>query len=332
MRLAVAADHHRHNRVARGLVVACLTLLALGLLGGCGAKHWSAVTSSTKQDLHALSFSGPVHGWAVGDSGTIVATSDGGKRWIAEHSGTSEDLRGVDFPDPLHGWAVGAGNTIIATSNGGATWHPQVSGVVSDTLTTVVFLDARHGWVGTDDGRVLWTRDGGANWHWHAYLSPASNPWVASLSLVSPRLGWALNWGGDYLDSPTTTVSRSRDGGVTWTAQRTLPGLSSSVFFLDARQGWLAADNGVYATDDGGAHWSLHATPLHEANLAVAFADPRHGWVAGGEGGIAMTSDGGRTWRASDMGSFTDLVDVACVDADHAFAVGNNGTILALRR
>ena len=49
------------------------------------------------------------HGWAVGEHGTILATTDGGTTWSAQSapSGTSW-LGGVTFSDASHGWIVGA--------------------------------------------------------------------------------------------------------------------------------------------------------------------------------------------------------------------------------
>ena len=53
-------------------------------------------------------------GWAVGDSGTIRATSDGGKIWTEQASGTENHLASVQFlADGLRGWAVGSNGTIL---------------------------------------------------------------------------------------------------------------------------------------------------------------------------------------------------------------------------
>jgi photosystem II stability/assembly factor-like uncharacterized protein len=82
---------------------------------------------------------GPI-GWAVGDGGTILHTSDGGTTWTAQTSGTTNLLSLVEFTDANTGWAVGVGGTILHTSNGGTTWTAQTSGT-TNFLTGVEFLN-----------------------------------------------------------------------------------------------------------------------------------------------------------------------------------------------
>ncbi|MBS0391704.1 MAG: hypothetical protein JSR23_11260, partial [Proteobacteria bacterium] len=62
--------------------------------------------------------------WAVGDGGTILATSNGGNSWAAQASGTKASLTSVHFTaeDPRRGWAVGNYGTILATRDGGRQW------------------------------------------------------------------------------------------------------------------------------------------------------------------------------------------------------------------
>jgi hypothetical protein len=60
----------------------------------------------------------------------------------------------------------------------------------------------------------------------------------------------------------------------------------------------------------------------------VQFLDALSGWVAGGHGSIAKTTDGGRTWKREFSGVSTPLNSVYFVDAMNGWAVGNNGIIL----
>ena len=54
---------------------------------------------------------GPAHanliGWAVGQKGTILQTTDEGASWKAQTSGTTEFLLAVEFLDANNGWVVG---------------------------------------------------------------------------------------------------------------------------------------------------------------------------------------------------------------------------------
>ena len=83
-----------------------------------GGATWNAQRPGTSQILTGVTFSDATHGWAVGQGGTILATTDGGA-WRAQSSGTTATLYAVAFPDAAHGWAVGYGGRIFATTSGG---------------------------------------------------------------------------------------------------------------------------------------------------------------------------------------------------------------------
>ena len=59
---------------------------------------------------------------AVGNTGTILRTTNGGESWVEQTSGTTSDLFAVFFTDANNGTAVGYGGTILRTTNGGATF------------------------------------------------------------------------------------------------------------------------------------------------------------------------------------------------------------------
>ena len=66
-------------------------------------------------------------GWAVGDYGTFLKTTDGGKTWQAQHLGTSANLASVDFVDDKQrlGRAGDETGRFFHTADGGATWETQ---------------------------------------------------------------------------------------------------------------------------------------------------------------------------------------------------------------
>jgi photosystem II stability/assembly factor-like uncharacterized protein len=72
--------------------------------------------------LLAVHFVNATTGTAVGESGTILRTTDGGSSWVSQTSGTTEWLFGVSFTDARTGTAVGTGGTILRTTNGGSAW------------------------------------------------------------------------------------------------------------------------------------------------------------------------------------------------------------------
>ena len=91
------------------------------------------------------------------------------------------------------------------------------------------------------------------------------------------------------------------------------------------RQGWIvtgaAAQARILATKDGGQTWNAYPTPMPQGtgtsgNISVAFRDPRHGVLGGGEiltptefqNNFARSRDGGQTWRLTTPTPFPGAV------------------------
>ena len=72
--------------------------------------------------LNCVSFITPVVGWAVGNDGTILKTTNGGTSWTSQSIETSVPLYSVSFTDSDNGTVVGDVGTILRTTDGGTTW------------------------------------------------------------------------------------------------------------------------------------------------------------------------------------------------------------------
>ena len=99
-------------------------------------------------------------GWAVGEGGTVIRTTDGGTTWQKQESPVTAWLFSVHFFDTKTGWAVGWDGTVIRTTDGGTTWKKQESPVTAH-LDSVHFFDAKTGWAVGEGGTVIRTTDGG---------------------------------------------------------------------------------------------------------------------------------------------------------------------------
>jgi len=86
--------------------------------------QWGVQNSGTTNNLNSVYFTDPDNGWAVGDSGTILHTSDGGLNWVTQSSNTTFKLNAVFFTETDNGYAVGngiypvRGNIILKTIDG----------------------------------------------------------------------------------------------------------------------------------------------------------------------------------------------------------------------
>ena len=162
-----------------------------------------------------IRFPTSVDAWAVGNGGTIVATTNDGATWAPQTSGVKSDLLSVVFISTSNGWAVGTGGVILHTTDGGTTWTPQKSNT-KHTLEGIAFGDTTHGYAVGDDGVIVATSDGGTTWTKQVTHTTTDLDSVATTIYPSE---WATT--GDYHDAIAVggngIVLMTTDAGVTWT-------------------------------------------------------------------------------------------------------------------
>jgi photosystem II stability/assembly factor-like uncharacterized protein len=309
-----------------------LMVFALSLnanLFASGGNTWVPQSGGTTKELRSVYFIDANTGWAVGDSGTILKTTNGGSAWLPQTSPTTEELLSVYFipqGGTNTGLAVGRGGTILKTTDGGSTWTAQTSPTTED-LFSVYFISqggTNTGWAvgGVFVDIILKTTDGGSTW---SAQTIGKTLGLFSVHFADANTGWAV--GGLFEGA----ILKTTDGGSTWSAQTNIPasGLFSSVHFRDANTGWVAGCCGtILKTTNGGTTW-LPQTSETENNLeSVYFADANTGWAVGWSGTILKTTDGGSTWSAESSGRTEKLNSVFFVDTNTGWTVGDGGTIL----
>src|SRR2546429_9169523 len=85
--------------------------------------QWSPVDSGTTSNLSGAFLLDSGTGFVVGDTGTILKSSDAGATWTPLTSGTSNPLHGVDLLDPNEGVPVGDSRPIPRTTDRSAAWR-----------------------------------------------------------------------------------------------------------------------------------------------------------------------------------------------------------------
>lgn len=289
---------------------------------------WVVQTSNTINNLNGVCFRPDGRrGWAVGDAGTLVRTTNAGVTWDNSTISTFA-LNGVWFTSDLAGWAVGAGGTVLRTADGGATWTrlTNVPASGAAVLNDVHFVTPAYGWIVGGNGLVLRTRDGGASW-------TAANPSVFELHSVSfadTTNGWAVGDNG--------TILGTRDVGASWFV---VPGITAQslrgVSRVSALNAWAAGQQGVTpftrlvtATPADTVGWQLDNVGAGYGLEGVHFPTAQVGYVVGFNvsGAILRTSNGGTTWTPQVSNTGQRLLDVWFVDEQRGWAVGESGRIV----
>src|SRR5215813_7924786 len=93
-------------------------------------------------------------------------------------------------------------------------------------------------------------------------------------------------------------VSKSSDGGLTWSDTGPNNALDQALAMADSSTIYVATDGGVYKTTNAGASWSLSYQPISGGAIVI---DPSNTATvyAGGVGGIAKTTNAGGNWSVS---------------------------------
>jgi photosystem II stability/assembly factor-like uncharacterized protein len=279
--------------------------------------------------LNKVEFISPSIGWAVGEAGTIIKTTNGGISWIPQTSGVQNDLLDVSFSDENYGAAVGQGyqgssNIILRTTNGGNSWFEQ-SNPATGGLNGVHFIDKNTGTAVSTYASIIRTTDGGETW--------TNQQGITNYPYIDV---FFTNVNNGIIVGEFDLILKTTNGGATWTRIQTGITNWSSATFSDSDNGWIVGENGKIArTTDGGATWTEQTSGTTNDLSDVFFIDSNLGIAVGYSAQYATvvrTTDGGSNWTPlyieQDVKEIGPLQSVIFSDSENAIAVGDNGIII----
>lgn len=118
----------------------------------------------------------------------------------------------------------------------------------------------------------------------------------------------------------------SGDQGKTW-IRNSLGNASLIDITVCGNQGFLAIDHyhKVWSADAEGKNWQ--ATPLEMPRTPLAVTCDKQGgwWVVGINAVISGSSDGGKTWKTTDLHEDTHITAIQFLDEKNAIALGEFG-------
>jgi photosystem II stability/assembly factor-like uncharacterized protein len=267
-------------------------------------------------------------GWAVGNGGRLVRTTDAGANWTSQTSFTSNNLNAVWFTSASEGWAAGDANTLLKYTNG--TWA-RITVSIGENLNDICFATPDTGWIAAANGTIARTVNGGDTWI--ETKLPASFAFH-SIAFAGTRDGWAVGDGG--------TVFGTHDRGLTWFLVGSLTAQPlKAVWRFDAATAITVGATGTVArtvTTPDSVAWQLVVPSAGAANQlegvwgigpSLVYAV---GFNASLGGTILRSDDGGVTWETQAARTANRLNDVHFVDALRGWAVGDGGVIVHTAR
>ena len=250
---------------------------------GRESQLWLKSQSGTTKNLYYVKTYtdiGPQGSVTVGDSGTVLFSSDNGITWTDRSiSNLNKNLYAFDFlytQDPELNYVVCGDNGVIykSSNTGGVFTWQQINPTRNKRLNTIADVYYDNIITAGEKGTILKTIDGGDNW--------------IDLSISD------------------TTVNFNR----------VLLGINVNAWNFV----WLVGDNGkIFVSTDYGYEWNEKISGTTENLYDIVFKNPNEGVVAGANGVVRYTSDGGMTWQEDTyLSSLTDkdIISLTLVDSN----------------
>jgi len=320
----------------------------------------NAAVPLSDQTLFSVRLLGNGVGVAVGESGTILRTTDSGHIWRPVQSPTNSTLRSVAIVFGGKLVAVGDEGVILLSSDIGITWHRVSSPPIRENLVLITARGPGALAIGSDGGVLVGTASGQI---WNRSLFPmqhgsvraafanldsvfaiqdnrllqlpSSGPlWqsirmsvpkgqLETLTFGDPNHGMVFGMTLNYGFAMVTS-----DGGRSW-KRVAIPVASEIVSVVETPFGvvYAAGSNGaIIRSADFGETWSVMSNGL--LFLGMDFSSSTHG-ITVGDGGVAfVTDDGGESWSAAETSTTMPLTAVSiAAGGRNAVAVGSQGTV-----
>jgi photosystem II stability/assembly factor-like uncharacterized protein/PKD repeat protein len=290
------------------------------------AQNYSVqvLNSGSMDILNSVHFPNADTGYAVGQGGTVLKTTNGGQSWVTKNS-LSNVGRSVYFTSTNIGFAAGD-DGIYKTTDGFNTWAIVKTGY----FRSVYFTDPNTGYAAGNFGNgygISKTIDGGVTWTNVFNQSAAS---FLFFQKSNPNIG--------YASDGQQNLYKTTNAGSTWSTIN-IPGLTngaSSIFFTDANNGYVGEwGTGIYKTTNGGASWSSLNLGTSFSFTSLYFLNVDTGFAVGVDtlgAKIIYTTNAGTTWATLYSGGNASsvLANINFPNACKGYVSGNLGTLLKI--
>jgi photosystem II stability/assembly factor-like uncharacterized protein len=254
---------------------------------------------SVLHDMHLMSNN---VGYAVGNNGNIIKTTNGGQSWTSIFSPTSGQLKAVDFVDELNGYIAGNNGIIYRTTNGGISWTNCSTHVnTANHIYDIHLVDANLAFICGANNTVYYSRNPFIiSPTWTSFSSPVSGANLNAIHTVDGAVGYAVGDNDVMLKFELNLANNI----YSWKPRLLLNSVTP---------------------------WIEHHTPTSGVNITdVKFRDHKTGYVIAANGALLKTTDAGETWTlektnsaATPLYNSVNYRHLCLVDDHHLFLSGD---------
>jgi len=323
------------------------------------APYWHTLaTEAYPKKRDDIVFADALTGFYGTGKGKLYRTQDGGQSWRLIWSKPGTFIRSLGFIDARHGFLgnLGAGlanitdtTPLYETKDGGVTWEAaKIGSTAIPGVCSIDILKSRAIHEGDISERYyvhaagrangpaefLRSEDGGKSWALIDLSDRAGM--ILDVKFFDPNIGFVFAATSGDLAQSNALILKTTDGGRTWRQVYRSTRLNEIIWkasFPDNLVGYASVQNNdpenlqqrVVKTVDGGEHWSEIplVTSKGAEELGIGFVSPDKGWVGTSVGGFE-TSDGGRSWKPSDLAPKANKIRVRAADGTPMiYAIGS---------
>ena len=247
----------------------------------------------TARNLTGVAWATSTHGFASGESLTLVETFDAGATWrdVDLGSTSTDPLYNVYCRDGNNCYAIGnsatGGPDIYRTTNAGVTWQRITNFPLGGSWYHIDFVSPTVGFMGSN-GATVRTTNGGTTWT--VMSGYPSCPVMYGMDFRDTLVGLC---GGDRV-SPTDGgpgIFKTSDAGVTWV--RKFSQSANDVLWLNDTTAIAIVGVSIYRSTNSGDTWSQISSQIFTGFDEMTLLP---------NGTIVGVSLAGDAWRSTDGG------------------------------
>ncbi|MBK8983336.1 MAG: T9SS type A sorting domain-containing protein [Ignavibacteria bacterium] len=251
--------------------------------------QWIQQNSGTGYNLYDIEFINEKTGWAVGDAGVVIKTTNGGDTWMNIPNPSpplNPNLWSV-FPfDSNIVYITSGKDLIIKTIDGGLNWNilnfcPECN----SAMTGIYFLNKDTGWfLGTN--KVFRTYDGGNT------LDSFYVPWFTNFDVYFKDVNTGIFCG-------TGRVFKSTDGGENWfdTHVPNGPFYMFRKLAVVSNNVWIVGSSSpVFRSTDFCETWEITTPGQQIGGVAIHFVNENTGFIGRSSNNLIKSTNGGYNW------------------------------------
>lgn len=291
------------RKISKGIIIKYFVFLLFFQAVLYSQSSWFNQPTGTNKKINTIFFLNDNTGFAAGNGGVILKTTNSGVNWVNIYSAAIYDARTVSFLNSTTGWAYIKSNIsdslfFLKTVNSGSSWTKIFIDTSSSQFNSaeIKFFNENTGYLANSiDLRK--TTNGGLSWS------------LTNLSIYIPSCLYFLSENTGWVGGFQTSLFKTTDGGQNWLQQfENQPNTTSrEIIFPNSTTGFYATDYYVYRSTDGGENWSESFYVNNIYPVSMTFINVNTGWCLSTiadttfRNVVLKTTDAGLSWGTYEL-------------------------------